>query len=109
MKRTRSTRFLVAISLRGVLASACKSQSADVTGYSASGIASIYSSSTRPHLDLMYVRPTEKMKLRIYVFDAFGSYHSWRTARAVQPSSPPGIFWNGCRKQPESLSANLES
>ncbi|MGB2620745.1 MAG: hypothetical protein WA857_05695 [Candidatus Acidiferrum sp.] len=64
----------MAISLLAALASACKAQSADVAGYSASDTVSPYSSSTRPHLDLMYVRPTEKMKLRTYVFDAFGPY-----------------------------------
>jgi hypothetical protein len=74
MLRIRIAPFLIAISFWGALASVGKTQSIDKAAYSSTNAASLYSSSTHPHLDLEYRRPTEKMKLRAYLFDAFGPY-----------------------------------
>jgi hypothetical protein len=73
MKWIRIVSFLIGVSFVGALASGSKAQSADAAVYSASK-ATPSSGSTRPHPDLAYVRPTEKMKLRTYFFDAFGPY-----------------------------------
>lgn len=74
MKGIRIVSFLIGISFLGALASAGKAQSADVALYSSSKATPSSPSSIRPHPDLTYVRPTEKMKLRTYLFDAFGPY-----------------------------------
>lgn len=75
MNRIRIVPFLMAISFLGAVVPVAKAQSADAAArYSSSNAASPFSSSTRPHLDLTYARPTAKMKLRTYLFDAFGPY-----------------------------------
>jgi hypothetical protein len=74
MLRNRIVPFLIAISFLGVLTSVGKAQSSDATGDFSSDAASMFSSSTHAHLDLTYTRPTEKMRLRTYLFDAYGPY-----------------------------------
>jgi hypothetical protein len=74
MKRVRIVPFLMAISLLGALAPIGRGQSAAGEGSSSNNIASPFSSTTHPHIQLTYVRPTEKAKIRNYLFDTFGPY-----------------------------------
>ncbi len=72
MKRFRVAPFLTAIAIWGALAAVGKAQSAASVGSSSSTGASSSPSTTQPQLDLTYKRPTEKTKVRNYLFDAFG-------------------------------------
>jgi hypothetical protein len=75
MKRQRVVPFLIAITCLGALAPMCMAQSAAGEGSSSSNVASSFSSSTpHAHLNLTYAKPTEKTKIRNYIFDAFGPY-----------------------------------
>jgi hypothetical protein len=73
MKRVRIVPFLMAISFLGALAPVGIAQSAAGEGSSSRNVAAPFSSTTHTHVDLAYVRPTEKIKIRNYLFDAFGS------------------------------------
>jgi hypothetical protein len=70
--RLRVFPFLMAIAGLGAVAAAGKAQSATDAGSSSSTSASPSPSTTQPHLDLTYKRPTEKTKVRHYLFDAVG-------------------------------------
>lgn len=74
MKRLLVVPFLMAITSLGTLASLTKAQSAVGEGSSSNNVAAPFSSSTHAHLDLTYVRPTEKIKIRNYLFDTLGPY-----------------------------------
>jgi hypothetical protein len=74
MKRVRIVPFLMAISFLGALAPVGIGQSAAGEGSSSRNVAAPFSSTTHTHVDLAYVRPTEKIKIRNYLFDAFGPY-----------------------------------
>jgi hypothetical protein len=74
-KRMRVVPFLIAITWLGALVPAVRAQSAVGAGSSSSNAGSPFSSSTsHASLDLNYNRPTEKTKIRNYLFDAFGPY-----------------------------------
>ena len=75
MKTLWTVPFLCAVAGIAVLAPIARGQSTLDRGASSSTTAVPYSSSIRhSHPDLLYVRPTEKMKLHSYIFDAFGPY-----------------------------------
>jgi hypothetical protein len=74
MKRMRVVPFLIASTCLGALAPIGNAQSSAGEGSSSSNVASHFSSPTPARLDLTYNRPTEKTKLRNYLFDAFGPY-----------------------------------
>jgi hypothetical protein len=74
MKRVRIVPFLMAISLLGALAPIGRGQSAAGEGSSSNNIASPFSSTSHVHIQLTYVRPTEKAKIRNYLFDTLGPY-----------------------------------
>lgn len=98
MKMLRFIPLLFAVAGLGVLAPVDKAQSivASVNSSSIAELSPLPTLSPTPaiklsQVDLLYVRPTEKMKLRTYLFDAFGPYplfggavaagldQSWRT------------------------------
>jgi hypothetical protein len=72
--RLRVVPFLIAIVGLGAVAAAGKAQSTTDVGSSSSTSASPSPSTTPPHLDLTYQRPTEKTKVRHYLFDALGPF-----------------------------------
>jgi len=74
MKRLRVVPVLVAITSLGMLASSAIGQSAAGEGSSSDNIATPFSSTTHAQLRVTYIRPTEKLKIRNYLFDAFGPY-----------------------------------
>jgi len=74
MKRMRVVPFLIASTCLGALAPIGKAQSSAGAGSSSSNVASHFSRSTTARLDLTYNRPSEKTKLRNYLFDAFGPH-----------------------------------
>jgi hypothetical protein len=74
MKRVRIGILLITAATLGALAPAGIPQSTIDTGISSSNAISAYPSKPQPQLDLAYRRPTEKAKLRSYVFDTFGPY-----------------------------------
>lgn len=74
MKRFRAVPFLVALTALGALAPVGKAQSAVDVGSSSSTSGSPSPGTTHPQLDLTYRRPTEKTKIRNYLFDTFGPY-----------------------------------
>src|ERR1700723_2679085 len=73
MKSTRVVLLLTAITALATLAPVSKAQSAADAG-STSNDAFSPVSPIHPLLDLTYRRPSEKVKLRNYFFDAFGPY-----------------------------------
>jgi hypothetical protein len=75
MKMLRVVPLLAAITSLGMLAPLERAQST-VASSAASSVTEDSPAPTirHPHQDLAYVRPTEKMKLRAYFFDAFGPY-----------------------------------
>jgi len=75
VKTLWTVHFLCAVAGMAVLVPITKGQSTLDASASSPTTAGPYSSSIRhSHPDLLYVRPTEKMKLRTFVFDAFGPY-----------------------------------
>lgn len=76
MMRFRVVPLLIAMTTLGALAPAGKAQSAVDVGSSSSSAASPSPGTTKPQLDLTltYRRPTERTKLRNYLFDTFGPY-----------------------------------
>ncbi len=73
MKLPRFFLLLLAITGLGVLAPADKAQSAAGSGASSAFAESSPSLTIKhPEMDLTYRRPTEKMKLRTYLLEAFG-------------------------------------
>ncbi len=74
MKRLRVVSLLIAITSFGVLAFVARAQSVADTGISSSNV--VLPATTAPllRLELVYKRPTEKAKLRSYLFDTFGPY-----------------------------------
>jgi hypothetical protein len=74
MKGFRVVLLLIALAGTGALASVAKAQSAAGAGTSSSSAASPSPSTAQPQVGVTYTRPTEKTKLRNYVFDAFGPY-----------------------------------
>jgi hypothetical protein len=73
MKSIRVVLLLMAITAWALLTSVATAQSAAGAG-SSSVDAFMPVSPIHPQLDLMYRRPTEKIKLRNYFFDTFGPY-----------------------------------
>jgi hypothetical protein len=71
MKRPLASLFLLAIASLAALPQGATAQSL-VDARDTSGIAVSTLSATLP--DLTYVRPTQKTKIRNYIFDAFGPY-----------------------------------
>ncbi len=74
MKRFRVVPLLIAIAGLATLAPVARAQSAAVVESSSSNTVLPSPSTTHPQLDLSYRRPTERMKLRNYLFDTFGPY-----------------------------------
>jgi len=75
MKRFQAFPFLMAITSLGAFASAGNAQSSINSIVSSSVADSAPSMATKPAPPIfVYSRPTEKMKIRTYVFDAFGPY-----------------------------------
>jgi hypothetical protein len=74
MKSQRVLPVLIAITSLGMLASSARAQSAAGEGSSSDNVATRFSGTTHAELKLTYVRPTEKVKIRNYLFDAFGPY-----------------------------------
>jgi len=75
MKKFRLVAVLVAFGGLGTLASVGKAQSTvDSSDSASSENAASPSTASHPQPVFVYSRPTEKMKLRTYVFDAFGPY-----------------------------------
>ena len=74
MQRMRVVPFLVGITCMGALGPAGTAQSADGEGSSSNAAALVLSTKTHASLELAYRRPTEKTKIRNYLFDAFGPY-----------------------------------
>jgi hypothetical protein len=74
MERVRVAPLLIAITCLGTLGPVGKAQSAAGAGSSFNTAAQPLSSTTHAPLDLIYTRPTEKTKIRNYLFDAFGPY-----------------------------------
>ncbi|MGA8102381.1 MAG: hypothetical protein WB869_09525 [Candidatus Acidiferrales bacterium] len=73
MKSSRIVLLLAVVMSWAALAPVVKAQSAADAGSSSSdGFSPV--SPIHPQLDLMYRRPSEKIKLRNYFFDAFGPY-----------------------------------
>lgn len=71
MKRPLASLFLLAIASLAALPQVAKAQSL-VDARDSSGVAVLSTSAKLP--DLTYTRPTQKTKVRNYVFDAFGPY-----------------------------------
>jgi hypothetical protein len=74
MSKPRAVAFVITIVLLAAIAPAGRAQSAAGAGSSSINVAAPFSSTTRSGADLIYTRPTEKLKIRNYVFDAFGPY-----------------------------------
>jgi hypothetical protein len=74
MKRLRVVPFLIAITCLGTEAAPARAQAAAGEGSSSVNFATRFSETTHAELNLTYVRPTEKIKIRNYMFDAFGPY-----------------------------------
>ena len=75
MNRYRAFPFLMAITTLGAFASAGNAQSSINSTVSSSVTDSAPSMAAKPAPPIfVYSRPTEKMKIRTYVFDAFGPY-----------------------------------
>jgi hypothetical protein len=73
MKTLRAL-FLIVIASLGTLACMGNAQSPGVAGSSPRYGDSPSATTTRPQWNLTYRRPTEKTKLRNYIFDTFGPY-----------------------------------
>jgi hypothetical protein len=74
MKRFWAVFLSVASISMVALAPVCKAQSASGAGTSSSSATSLSPAILNPPSDLTYRRPTEKTKLRNYLFDSFGPY-----------------------------------
>jgi hypothetical protein len=74
MKRLWIVPFFAAITALGALAPTGRAQSSAGAGLYPDNPASASSNTTYPQLTLAYTRPTEKIKMRNYFFDAFGPY-----------------------------------
>jgi hypothetical protein len=78
MQMRRFVFLLFAITGLGVLAPLAKAQSTVASNTSntssSSSVDADLPTIKQPQTDLVYVRPTEKMKLRSYLFDTFGPY-----------------------------------
>jgi hypothetical protein len=75
MKMIRFAAFLLALAGSGILAPCGKAQSTvDSSDSSSSANAATAPTVSNPQPLFVYSRPTEKMKLRTYLFDAFGPY-----------------------------------
>jgi hypothetical protein len=74
MKSLRVVPLLIAITSLGMLASSARAQAAAGEGSSSDNVATRFSGTTYAQPKLTYVRPTEKIKVRNYLFDAFGPY-----------------------------------
>jgi hypothetical protein len=72
----RVVRLLAVVMLLGALASVARAQSAAGAGYSLGNAFSPHAetTTTQPQAVPSYQRPTEKIKLRNYLFDTFGPY-----------------------------------
>jgi hypothetical protein len=74
MKKFEIVSLLIAIFTLGAIAPVSKAQSATGAGTSSSSAVSLSHANLNPPSDLTYKRPTEKTKLRNYLFDSFGPY-----------------------------------
>jgi hypothetical protein len=74
MKRLRVVPFLVGIMCLGTLTSAGNAQSAAGAGSSSNTAALALFSTTHATLNLAYRRPTERTKIRNFLFDTLGPY-----------------------------------
>ena len=74
MKRLRVLPIFIAITSLGMLASSARAQAAAGEGSSSYNVATRFSGTTYTQPRLTYFRPTEKIKVRNYLFDAFGPY-----------------------------------
>jgi hypothetical protein len=75
MEIFRPVAILVAFGGLGTLAPVGKAQSTVASSDAASNAnAAVPSTASHPQPVFVYSRPTEKMKLRTYLFDAFGPY-----------------------------------
>jgi len=66
--------LLIATATLAAFAPAGKAQTAAGAGFSSSDASSSLPTKPEPRLELAYKRPTEKAKLRSYLFDTFGPY-----------------------------------
>jgi hypothetical protein len=86
-----------------------KAQSPAVSGDSSS-TAAMTVSTAQPQPDLTYIRPTQKTKLRNYVFDAFGPYPIVGAAFAAginQAESTPPEWQQGAEAYGKRFGSNL--
>jgi hypothetical protein len=74
MKRFRHVLLFIAVASLGTLVPFANAQSGAVGRFSSSNTVLPSSGATHLQLDLTYTRPTERIKLRNYFFDAFGPY-----------------------------------
>jgi hypothetical protein len=75
MKMLRVVSLLAAITCSGILAPPDRAQSSVALGASSSVVGdSPVPATKRPLVDPVYLKPTGKIKLRTYLFDAFGPY-----------------------------------
>jgi hypothetical protein len=74
MKRVSAASLFTLITALGAFAPVGRAQLIADAASSSSKTASAPSGTTRPQLNLTYVRPTERAKVRSYFFDTFGPY-----------------------------------
>jgi hypothetical protein len=74
VKMFRVVPLLIAITGLGTLVPLVRAQSVADTGFSSSNAVSPSPTKAQPRLELAYKRPTERAKLRSYLFDTFGPY-----------------------------------
>jgi hypothetical protein len=94
-----------------MLAPAGKAQSSVGTSVSASSTDATSSSTTNsPQPNFVYIRPTEKMKLRTYFFDAFGPYPIFGAAFVAalnQADKTPPEWGQGAEAYGQRFGSNL--
>jgi hypothetical protein len=111
MKMRQFVPMLFAVTSLGVLAPRGSAQTT-VASSSSSSVTEGSSSATikRPRPDLVYVRPTEKMKLRAYLFDAYGPYPIAGAAFVAginQAENTPPEWGQGARAYGQRFGSNL--
>jgi hypothetical protein len=74
MKKIRIVHLLIAFAGLGILAPTGRAQSAAAGESSSGNLASIFPAAPDAQPILAYTRPTEKIKVRNYLFDTFGPY-----------------------------------
>jgi hypothetical protein len=111
MKMLRFVAFLLALTCLGILAPIGRAQSTVDSRVSSSVTDTSASETPKPPVPVfVYSRPTEKMKIRTYVFDAFGPYPivgAAFIAAVNQKESTPPEWGQGAAAYGQRFGSNL--